>query len=302
MYVFLIKLLASFGGGVFAASIGPMPTFILVGIVATAGSILSCAGIDGATELLVDSLAFGPFIGPFVGFQSGVAASAYAAKKGYTENGADITTALFGLGKPDVLLVGGIFGMCGFALCQMIDYIFSLTPIYTDNAALTIVILACVVRLVFGKRGLFSAPDKRAAFSKGGVLGNTALVGVAYSLAVSGIYIFLAVEGYAEQLQVYHFVIFGLCGIGLIFAEIGQPFYGWHHIGLIAAEAVMCGWNLGFGPVGSMVLGTFFGFLSAMLGDFCINMLNTDVDSHIDHPSFAIFICTILISVIYAVA
>lgn len=117
MYVFLIKLLASFGGGVFAASIDPMPTFILVGIVATAGSILSCAGIDGATELLVDSLAFGPFIGPFVGFQSGVAASAYAAKKGYTENGADITTALFGLGKPDVLLVGGIFGMCGFALC-----------------------------------------------------------------------------------------------------------------------------------------------------------------------------------------
>lgn len=302
MLFYLVKLLVAFGGGVFAASIGPMYTFILVGVVATAGSLVTCAGIAGANELLVSNLAFGPFLAPCVAFQSGVAASAYARKKGYTENGQDIGTALFGLGRPDVLLVGGIFGVIGFIVCDIVNYIFSLTPFYTDNVALTIIILAVVVRFIFGERGMLSAPDKKSYFSKGRVLGNTLVVGIGYSLAVSGVYVFLAMQGYAEQLSAYHFLIFGLCGVGLIFAAMGQSFYGWHHIGLIAAEAVMCGWSIGLGPVGALLFGTGFGLISTMLGDFCTCLMNTDVDSHIDSPSFAIFICTFIISVVYALA
>nr|WP_300652388.1 hypothetical protein [uncultured Anaerobutyricum sp.] len=43
--------------------------------------------------------AFGSFFGPHIAFAGGVAAAAYAKKKGVSENGADIVSALAGLAK-----------------------------------------------------------------------------------------------------------------------------------------------------------------------------------------------------------
>lgn len=56
MLTAFISLIAAFGGGVFGASIGALPAFIMTGIVAAAGGILSCAGIPEISELLVDNL------------------------------------------------------------------------------------------------------------------------------------------------------------------------------------------------------------------------------------------------------
>lgn len=295
-----IGLIAAFGGGVFGASIGALPAFILTGVVAVIGGTLSCAGIPGINELLVNNIAFGSFLGPHVCFAGGVAASAYAKRIGKTENGADIAMALNGIGDSTVLAVGGLFGMAGYIIASLISAIFSLTPFYTDNPGCTVFISAIIVRLLFGTRGMLSAPQARKAFSSGPALSNTLLIGFAYSLVVSGVYVLLANQGYADQLGSYHIVIFGLAAVGLIFAEFGQAYFGWHHIGIISAEAVMCGYSIGMGGA-ALILGVIFGLIAAVIGDLEGNMMNTDVDSHIDPPATAIFICTILISIIYAI-
>ena len=300
MLTAFISLIAAFGGGVFGASIGALPAFIMTGIVAAAGGILSCAGIPEISELLVDNIAFGPFLGPHVCFAGGVAAAAYAKQIGRPENGADIATALNGLGDSLVLVVGGLFGMLGYIIAAVVNAIFSLTPFYTDNPGCTVFISAIIVRLLFGTRGLCSAPESRRLLSSGSRLSVTLLLSFAYSLAVSGVYVALALQGYALQLGSYHIVIFGLAAMGLIFTEFGQPYFGWHHIGIISAEAVMCGWTCGLGA-GSLIPGIVFGLLAGIIGDIEGNAWNTDVDSHIDPPATAIFICTILISIMYMI-
>ena len=65
-----------------------------------------------------------------------VAGSAYAAMKGYTDNGKDIAQPLARLGKPDVLLVGAATGVVGWLL---VSYVFGKIPWlggHTDAIAL----------------------------------------------------------------------------------------------------------------------------------------------------------------------
>ena len=57
----------------------------------------------------------------FGAFTGAVAGSAYAAMKGYTDNGKDIAQPLARLGKPDVLLVGAATGVVGWLL---VSYVF----------------------------------------------------------------------------------------------------------------------------------------------------------------------------------
>lgn len=300
MLTTLIGLISAFGGGVFGASIGALPAFIMTGVVAVIGGILSCAGIPGINELLVNNIAFGSFLGPHICFAGGVAAAAYAKRIGKIENGADIALALNGIGDSSVLAVGGIFGMAGYIIAALVSAIFSLTPFYTDNPGCTVLISAIIVRLIFGERGLLSAPENRQMTSSGTALSNTLLIGFSYSLVVSGVYVVLALQGYAGQLGSYHIVIFGLAAIGLIFAEFNQAYYGWHHIGIISAEAVMCAYSCGLGA-GSIFIGILFGLLATLIGDMEGHMMNTNVDSHIDPPATAITICTFLISILYVI-
>ena len=195
MLAAFISLIAAFGGGVLGASIGALPAFIMTGVVAAAGGILSCAGIPEISELLVNNIAFGPFLGPHVCFAGGVAAAAYAKQIGKTENGADIALALNGLGDSLVLVVGGLFGMLGYIIAGIVNGLFALTPFYTDNPGCTVFISAVIVRLLFGTRGMYSAPGSRRFLSKGSRLSNTLLLSFAYSLAVSGVYGARALQG-----------------------------------------------------------------------------------------------------------
>ncbi len=106
----ILGLIAAFGGGVFAAAIGAVPAFIMTGVFSIVGAVAGMCGAGDASNILVNYFAFGPFFGPHIAFAGGVAAAAYAKKKGVSENDADIVSALAGLNEPDVLLVGGIFG------------------------------------------------------------------------------------------------------------------------------------------------------------------------------------------------
>lgn len=119
----ILALIAAFGGGIIGAYMGALPAFIMTGIYALVGGVLTAAGVGG--DVAVNYLAFGSFVGPHIAFAGGVAAAGYAGRKGKLASGTDILSSLNGLGEPDVLLVGGIFGVLGF----LIHYCIGLLPV-----------------------------------------------------------------------------------------------------------------------------------------------------------------------------
>ena len=293
----IFNLIAAFGGGAFAASIGALPAFIMTGVFAVVGAAVSMAGAADAGNILVNYFAFGSFFGPHIAFAGGVAAAAYAKKKGISDNGADIATACAGHNAPDVLIVGGIFGVIGFLFKELVVmnlFAGTISPrLVTDAPGITVFLSAILVRLVFG--GKLITGDK--TISQGGALGNTIVIGICYSLLVAGVYFagleVVPIETFAGS---YHVLIFGMAAIGLVFAEIGQPFFGCHHIVIIAAEtAVQCYNNTGNAWM-AVIMAIVFGTISAIICDVETNLINSGSDSHIDGPACAIFIMTFVVN------
>ncbi|MCA9978909.1 MAG: hypothetical protein KC413_24280, partial [Anaerolineales bacterium] len=101
-----VSILVAFAGGIFGAAVGGLGAFVILGFLILVAIGAQATGADLMSIPL--GAAFGPHVG---GFAAGIAASAYAGKKGYIDSGRGIVTALMGLNKPDVLLVGGLFGI-----------------------------------------------------------------------------------------------------------------------------------------------------------------------------------------------
>ncbi|RBI64035.1 hypothetical protein DMJ13_05920 [halophilic archaeon] len=157
----LEMLLAAFAGGAFGAALGALPAFIFTGFMVVAGEAANVVGkaVAGtsagtASELaavgITGSIAFGPPFSPAISFAGGVAAAAYASKKGYMESGFDYHNAkdiAFALGtKPDVLAVGGAFGVLGY----WFTVVSSTLGMPYDPIAMGVVLSAFAHRLVFG--------------------------------------------------------------------------------------------------------------------------------------------------------
>ena len=108
----VFSLILAFGGGFFAAAIGGLHAFIFTGFMVLAGHAIILAG--GSSDFL-GNVAFGPVFGPHIAFAGGVAAVAYAARTAANKDvgGKDIGVPLIQLERPDVLAVGGVFGMFG---------------------------------------------------------------------------------------------------------------------------------------------------------------------------------------------
>ncbi|EMX7081380.1 TPA: permease, partial [Escherichia coli] len=100
-----LDIVVAFGGGIFGAAVGALAAFEFVGLLVIAMTVVQI--ITGASSDFI-TFPFGLF-GPHTGgFAAGVAATAYAAKKGKLGSGRDITAGLSGLAAYDVLLVGGV--------------------------------------------------------------------------------------------------------------------------------------------------------------------------------------------------
>ena len=278
----LFNALAAFGAGVLASCIGAVPAFVMTGLITIAGAIAGMAGFD--------VIAFGTVFGPHIAFAGAVAATAYAANKGYIEAGAAVGTPLAPLGKPDVLVVGGVFGIIGWVIgTYIVPAIFGgLIPFGTDAPGMTVVISGIIARLVFGKRGLASG-------TKGAVTSaQSVLIAVAFSLMVAGTGLALNAVN-PEIIGSYNLIIFGIAAFTLIFP--GTP--GWHQIGIISAYAFMVG--LPSGAMVAVVLAVVCGVAANFLCDLEGYLINSDVDSHIDGPGFAICLMTIVVNIIAAV-
>ena len=294
----IFALLAAFGGGVFAAAIGALPAFIMTGVFAVVGAVAGMCGAADASNILVNYMAFGSFFGPHISFAAGVAAAAYAKKKGLTDNGADIAPALAGLNAPDVLLVGGVFGVIGFLFKELvIANLFggTISPrLITDAPGITVFCSAILVRLVFG--GKLKTGDN--VVSKGSAFTKVLVIGIFYSLLIAGVYAAAITNGVpAEGFGgLYHVLIFGLAAVGLVFAEMGQPFPGCHHIVIIAAETVVQCYNSTGNMWMAVIVAIVFGTISAIICDAETNLINSGTDSHIDGPACAIFIMTFVVN------
>lgn len=280
----LLNALAAFGGGVLASCIGAVPAFVMTGLITIVGAMAGLAGFD--------TIAFGTVFGPHIAFAGAVAATAYASSKGYGVDGPAVGTPLAPLGKIDVLVVGGVFGVIGWAIgTYIVPAIFGgIIPFGTDAPGMTVVISGIIARLAFGKRGLASGTKAPMTSSFSIVLA------VALSLMVGGTGVALNAIN-PDIIGSYNLIIFGIAAFTLIFP--GTP--GWHQIGIISAYATMVGIGAGMGGLGVVVLAVICGVAAGLLCDIETAMINTDVDSHIDGPGFAICIMTIVVNIIASI-
>ncbi|ELZ34206.1 hypothetical protein C474_02835 [Halogeometricum pallidum JCM 14848] len=141
-------LIAAFAGGAFGAALGALPAFIFTGFLVVAGEAAVLA--NGEAASITGSVAFGAPFSPAISFAGGAAAAAYAAKKGYMDSGFDYYEAKnigFALGtKPDVLAVGGVFGIVGYWL-TVLSGAFAMPY---DHIAMGVTLSALIHRIAFG--------------------------------------------------------------------------------------------------------------------------------------------------------
>ena len=288
----LFNILAAFGAGVLAASIGAVNAFIMTGIMAIIAGVTACAGVaDGVSSVI----AFGTVLGPHMSFAAGAAATAYAKKKGYIDNGCALGQGLTYLGKADVLVVGGVFGIIAYLIADfVVAKIFGgLIPYGTDNPGMTVVISGIIARLCFTDNGVKSANP--TLMSKGADLTALLVRAAGLSLAVGGTGAALAAAG--ASLAGYNLIMFGIAAVTLIFPGMGS----WHHIGIISAYATMIAVGAGMAAGGVVVMALVAGLVVAILCNMENCLINTGVDSHIDGEGFSICIMTIVLNIVASV-
>ena len=288
----LFNILAAFGAGALAASIGAVNAFIMTGILAVVAGVGTCLGVDGG---FTAAIAFGTVLGPHMSFAAGAAATAYAKKKGYIDNGCALGQGLTFLNKADVLVVGGIFGVIAYLIADfVVAKIFGgLIPFGTDNPGMTVVISGIIARLAFTDNGVKSANPTFLA--KGEALTALLVRAVALSLMAGGTGVALNAAGYS--LGGYNLILFGLAAVSLLFPGMGS----WHHIGIISAYATMIGVGAGLAGFGVVILAVVAGVAAALLCNMENCLINTGVDSHIDGEGFSICLMTIVLNVVASI-
>jgi len=123
----------AFAGGAFGAALGATRAFSVAGLLIVIGetaTIVRGSAPGGADPALLGatgvtgSLGLGPGFGPHVAFAGGLAAAAYAARRGYPDAGSGFdyheakhVTRSLGA-RADVLAVGGAFGVVGAGLAR----------------------------------------------------------------------------------------------------------------------------------------------------------------------------------------
>ena len=277
----LLGFLVAFGGGILGASFGALNSFAIVGFLV----IAAVAAQNGSGELL--AYPFGPAFGPHVGgFASGVAAAAFAGKKGLLPTGKDIGSGLMGLNNPTVLLIGGLFGLVGY----VINYIYSLVGFpWTDTVALTVVTSAIIVRLIWGNGIFGKVPEGESRWSPSAAIQwvpwqSSIMQRVVIGLGAGLFSAYLALKiGGANGGGALGF---GISAASLVFLYMGFKIPVTHHITLCAAVAALAS--------GSMIWGALFGMLAAVVGEIMANLFQVHGNTHIDPPAATIATLTSL--------
>lgn len=330
-------LLAAFAGGIVGASLGALPSFTLAGIVIVVGEAATTIGrsitasneaFDSTLPLvetgLTGAIGLGPLLGPHVAFAGGIAATAFAADRGYIPDDAEYHPAKsidLSLGsRPDVLLVGGAFGSLGYVVAVVSGDVLGL-PL--DPIALAIVVSAFVHRAVFGY-DLVGSPDggwldmnpyERGETRPGGrpavepflpyqsAWRNNLVLG-------AGVGLFSA---YIAYVTASPFLAFGLAITTFAFVVVGtgQPPITLHmalpssiaaltlvpaEYGLVELTPSVVASEVSLLP--ALALGAVFGAIAGVAGEFFARTLYAHADTHLDPPAAAIAFTTLLIGLL----
>lgn len=307
MTIELFEILGAAAGGFIGATFGALIAFIFTGFAALAGIAILLATGDGA---FINTVAWGPVFGPHVAFAGGVAAAAYAGRRGWIDSGRDILTPLVSIGKPSVLGIGALFGVIGLLLTKGIQQI-PWFGTHTDSIALSIVIAALVARLVFGKTGIigknaegltglarFKPNDTQAwlpwqsKWSAVSILG----LGVGLLSAWATVALMVAVPefGWAGM-----FLGFAIGSISLLFLQLGAAVPVTHHIALTAGTAAFVFFPIVGDPVWAVVIGAVFGLIAGCVGEVMSRFWLIRGDSHIDPTASTIWL---LVTVVHLIA
>lgn len=325
-------LLAAFAGGAFGAAVGALQSFSLAGLMIVVGELYALVHRTVGAEAPVDitgSIGFGVVLGPHVAFGGGAAAVAFAAQRGYLETdfqyheGKHITR---GLGsRPDVLVVGGLFGVVGYAVATA-----SVTlGVPTDPVALGVVLSALAHRVAFGydlvgasPRRLFDmSPFERGERHSDADIatdgGRSPLVvepWLPYQYRWRHVSILGAVVGvlgaYVAYVTASAFLAFGISVVALAFlcagvAEIPVT----HHMSLPASTVVIASVDsaepltprivAAAVPLGdALLLGAVLGVVGALVGEAAQRVFYAHADTHLDPPAASIVVTTFLIAVL----
>jgi hypothetical protein len=302
----VLSLLLAAGGGFFAAAIGGLHAFVFTGFLVLAGQAVIMGG--GTPDLLTYG-AFGPLFGPHISFAGGVAAVAYAARSGKEVGGKDIGVPLIGIERPDVLLVGAGFGMIGYVIQFLLAKIPGIGGLW-DSVALTVILSAFIVRLVFGRSSIFGnlpegsgwgrfAPRDDAAWVRWHekTVPNVVL-GLFTGLLAAGVCLKLAefYPNWAQAGAAYTFV-FGISAMSLLFLSLGLSFPVTHHMTIIGALAALKFLPIvGGHPIPAMFIGAVAGMCSALMAELFARLWHDHGNTHIDPPAAAIWPMTLIVN------
>ncbi|WP_416838336.1 hypothetical protein [Haloferax sp. DFSO52] len=337
-------VLAAFAGGAFGAAIGALPSFALTGVVVVVGELYDLVRRTTDASLgavdITGAIGFGVVFGPHVAFGGGAAAAAYAAKRGYLDIEFDYHPAkevTQGLGtKPDVLLVGGLFGIFGYWVATLSATI----GLPTDPVALGVVVSALTHRLVFGYSLIGAVPGRlfdmspfERGESRGEARADGGLVGaestadsssggddrlavepwLPYQYRWPNVVVLGTVVGilgaYIAYVTGSAFLAFGLCVVSLVFVNAGVPKIPvTHHMALPASTAVVASVDAPLSsltPVAiasavplseAVLLGAVFGALGGVLGEVAQRVFYAHADTHLDPPAASIVATSFVIA------
>ncbi|WP_158058682.1 hypothetical protein [Halorussus halophilus] len=332
-------LLAAFAGGAFGAAVGALPSFTLCGLMVIVGELYALVRKTTETALpaidITGNVAFGVVLGPHVAFGGGAAALAYAVKRGYLDIDSEFHPAkdvARGLGsKPDVLAVGGLFGILGYWVATLSGTL----RIPTDPVALGVVVSALAHRAVFGYSIIGAAPGKlfdMTPFERGTGVGtdggkvetdggaktNAGLPVEPWlphqyhwsNVLVLGLVMGI-LGGYVAYLTASAFLAFGISVVALIYINAGTPEIPvTHHMTLPASTAVLAMVNPPYGMMRpsavaatlslgeAVVLGAVFGAVGALLGEVSQRVFYAHADTHLDPPAASIVLTSLLIGLL----
>ena len=264
-------ILSSFAGGIIATFIGALPAFILSGVFMLMGAAVLLGG--GSADVM-NFLGVGPFFGPHIAWASAVAATAYAGKHGLIESGMEIKVPLGKLNNPNVLLIGGIFGILAYFISSVLTLLN--TPLHPIATA--VFVNLAIARLLFGKTGLLGKPeDKKQIWPLKDTLLTNILLGLAVGMATS----------YITEATGNVLIGFGISAVILFFLQTGFEVPVTHHISFTAALATL--------TTGNIYLGAIAGAIAAIIGEVITNLFVKDGDTLIDPWAGTIVVTSFLL-------
>jgi hypothetical protein len=197
-----------------------------------------------------------------------------------------------GLNRPDVLAVGGLFGVAGYLMNELLMAT-GLLP-WTDTIACTVVLSGIVARYAFGRTGFLgssSAPGARRFHPDDSACwirwvespGQLIAIGLAMGLLSAHMAKLLGAEGGGDVLG------FGIAGALLIFLHFGHHIPVTHHIALPAATAAVLS--------SSVVFGGIVGIVAAFVAEGYARLFLIHGDTYIDPPAASIATVTVFLRV-----